>query len=668
MDFFAHQDKARRNTGLLVFYFVITVLMIMTTVYFALMAILALSTANKPHSVDFFSFYPQLFFGVILSVGAVIASGSLSQIWMLSGDGSSVALQLGGTKVQPNTTDLQERILLNVVEEMAIASGTPVPPVYVMENEQGINAFAAGTTPQNAVIGVTKGCIETLNREELQGVIAHEFSHILNGDMKLNIRLMGLLHGILIIALLGYGLFRIASQMPVRSSGKGDDAKGVVAFIIAMFVFGAMLLGIGYTGVFFAGLIQAAVSRQREFLADASAVQFTRNPTGIAGALKRIGGWKRKSIVQATYAKEASHLFFSQGLASQFFATHPPLDQRIRRIEPSFDGKFETTGIAKHSESDIVDPRTLGFQRSAAAVSTPENLSSAHQAAVAGVQHFEANPKTAVDHIGNPEDEHILQANRLMQEIDPLLVSEVHEPFGAIAIIYSLLCAPETDPVRANQLEMIRKSAPKGFAEHCRKLLPKVDSLLVEQRLPLACMALPALDQLSNTQIGAFRTLVRRLIDADRRWTIFEYALQRFITRRIVLRKDDGYEPKATSGQLETAMVQVLSTLAHVGGNTHAEASFHAGWMALDIPIFDKNSLPQLVDRDHCSLKRLDIALDRLANVDLQYKRGILDAFSACIVHDQRSTINEVELLRVISDALGCPMPPVLDLAPLARS
>ena len=663
MDFFAHQDKARRNTGLLVFYFVITVLIIMATVYFAVMAVLAFSTANKPHSVDFLSFQPQILFGVILSVGGVIAAGSLYQSWMLSGDGSSVAVQLGGIKVQPNTTDLEERILLNVVEEMAIASGTPVPPVYVLENEQGINAFAAGTSPQNAVVGVTRGCIQTLTREELQGVIAHEFSHILNGDMRLNIRLMGLLHGILLIAMIGYGLFRIASTMPVRSSGKDDDAKGAAAMVVAMFLFGTMLLGIGYTGVFFAGLIQAAVSRQREFLADASAVQFTRNPLGIAGALKRIGGWKRKSIVQATYAKEASHLFFSQGLAAQFFATHPPLEQRIRRIEPTFDGQFQSTGIARHTESDILDPRTLGFQRSASV----EN-SSAHQAAVAGVHHFEANPRVAVDHIGNPEDEHILQANRLMQQIDHVLVSEVHEPFGALAIIYSLLCAPEADPVRGNQLQMICQSAPKGIAEHCKNLLPKVDALLVEQRLPLACMALPALDQLSNSQTGAFRTLVRRLIDADRRWTIFEYALQRFIMRRIVLRKDDGFEPKISSDTLEKSFVQVLSTLAHVGGNTHAQSSFEAGWQALDVTSFDKIGLPKIIDQDRCTLKQFDIALDRLANVDLQYKRGILDAFCACIVHDQRSTINEVELLRVISDALGCPMPPVLDLAPLDRS
>jgi Zn-dependent protease with chaperone function len=663
VDFFAHQDKARRNTTLLVFYFVITVLIIMATVYFALMAVLAFSTANKPQQIDFFSFHPQLLVGVILSVGSVIAAGSLYQTWMLSGDGSAVALQLGGIKVQPNTRDLDERILLNVVEEMALASGTPVPPVYVMQNEQGINAFAAGTSPQNAVVGVTRGCIETLSRDELQGVIAHEFSHILNGDMKLNIRLMGLLHGILLIAMIGYGLFRIASQMPVRSSGKDDDAKGAAAFVIAMFLFGAMLLGIGYTGVFFAGLIQAAVSRQREFLADASAVQFTRNPLGIAGALKRIGGWKSKSLVRATYAKEASHLFFSQGLAAQFFATHPPLELRIRRIEPTFSGKFETTARAIHSESDVVDPRTLGFQRK----STAASASSAHEAAVAGVGRFETTPKTAVDHIGNPEDEHIEQAHRLMQEIDSQLVSEVHEPFGAMAIIYGLLCAPPSDSVRSSQLELLGKSAPEGIAGHTKKLLPKIDALLVEQRLPLACMALPALDQLSDSQTGAFRTLVRRLIDADRRWTIFEYALQRYITRRIVLRKDTATEPRISDQQMQASFVQVLSTLAHVGGNSHAESAFDAGWQSLDQHIFGVQKSPSIIDRDQCSLKQFDLALDRLSLIHIKHKRHILDALAECIVFDERSTINEVELLRVISDALGCPMPPVLDLAPLHR-
>lgn len=662
MDFFAHQDRARRSTGLLVFYFAITVLIIMATVYFAAMAILAFGTASKPESIDFFSFNPQVFMLVISSVGLVITSGSVYQIWMLSGDGSAVALQLGGIKVQPNSTSLDERVLLNVVEEMALASGTPVPPVYLLENEQGINAFAAGNTPQNAVIGVTRGCIQTLSRDELQGVVAHEFSHILNGDMRLNIRLIGLLHGILLIAMLGYGLLRIASRMPMSSSSKDDDAKGAAAFVIAMFVFGAMLLGIGYTGVFFASLIQAAVSRQREFLADASAVQFTRNPDGIAGALKRIGGWKKKSLVKATYAREASHLFFGQGIASQFFATHPPLEMRIKRIEPTFNGKFEMTSMVGHSESDIVDPRTLGFQRK-----RMQAKSSAHEAAIAGVQHFEAHPQDAVDHIGNPEDQHIEHANRLMGEIDPMLLGEVHEPFGAMSIVFGLLCAPGSDQVRTLQLEMLSKSAPKGVAAHTQKLLARIDGLLVEQRLPLACMALPALDQLSDSQTGAFRTLVRRLIDADRRWTIFEYALQRFITRRIVLRKEVVADVQVEREQLKEAYVQVLSTIAHVGGNTHAQSSFMAGWQSLSTKVFGKDKSVEMVDRDHCTLKQFDLALDRLAKVDLKYKRFVLDSFAACIVHDQRSTINEVELLRVISDALGCPMPPVLDVAPLSR-
>ena len=660
MDFFAHQDQARKNTGRLVFYFGLTVLIIMALVYVVVLALLASIRVGNSEPIDVFN--PLILIGVFLSVGLVIASGSIYQTWLLSGDGSSVAIQLGGVKVQPNTRNLSERILLNVVEEMALASGTPVPPVYLLENEQGINAFAAGTTPQNAVVGVTRGCIETLTRDELQGVIAHEFSHILNGDMKLNVRILGMLHGILLIAMLGYSLFRIAAHMPMRSSGRNsDDSKGAIGIVAAIFIFGTLLLGIGYAGVFFAGLIQAAVSRQREFLADASAVQFTRNPLGITGALKRIGGWQKKSFVQATYAKEASHLFFSTGLASQSFATHPPLEIRIQRIEPTFNGKFEATHVQQHSESDIVDPRTLGFQRKT--IST-----SAHVAAEAGVVHFEANPQDAVDHIGNPDDQHIEQANRLMQEIDKELIDEVHEPFGAMAIVFALLCAPQSDSVRTAQIELLSRSAPKGIAAHTSKLLPKIDALLAEQRLPLACMALPALDQLSNSQTGGFRTMVRRLIDADRRWTIFEYALQRFITRRIVLRTDDSSVPVMTNDQLENAYIQVLSTLANVGGNTHAESSFQAGWQVVGPKLFGKGKSANLVDRDECTLKKFDVSLDLLARIDVKFKRRVLDSFCTCIAHDQRSTINEVELLRVVSDALGCPMPPVLDLAPIVRS
>jgi Zn-dependent protease with chaperone function len=694
VDFFAHQDQARRNTLWLILYFVLTVITIMATVYFASVFVLFLASKKTGQPIDILTLHPQMLIGSIVSVASVIGFGTLYKTWQLGGDGSSVALSLGGVKVQPNTVDLEERILLNVVEEMALASGTPVPPVYVMNHEKGINAFAAGTSPQNAVVGVTRGCLETLKRDELQGVIAHEFSHILNGDMRLNVRLIGLLHGILLIAMIGYTLFRIASSMPVRTSSK-DDEKGAMGVVIAMFAMGALLLGIGYAGVFFASLIQAAVSRQREFLADASAVQFTRNPSGISGALKRIGGWKDHAIVRSVFAKEASHMFFGQGVASQWFATHPALQVRIRRIEPQFQGSFGQTSVIQHSESDIVDTRTLGFQQrmnrvegtvgiQSAAVSglssgstargfssSESNTlegSSAHAAALAGVHHFESNPHDAVNRIGNPEDEHIQQANRLLGEIPSRLIAEVHEPFGAMAVIYALLCAPHGDPVRSEQIQILERFAPKGISDQTLRLLQDTDVLLAEQRLPLACMAVPALDLLSHPQTGAFRTLVRQLIDADRRWTIFEYALQRFITKRIVMRTESEQIVEVSEEKINKAFLQVLSSLAHLGSNVHAQDAYGAGWQAFSRSnLRVEKAMPSIVELEQCTLKRLDLALDLLANVSSKRKRDILNAFSECIVYDQRSTINEVELLRVISDALGCPMPPVLDLAPMAR-
>ena len=664
VDFFEHQDRAKRNTLWLVVYFAATVVTIVALVYFVIMAILVAATQNGGQPIDLFSWHPTIFIAVVGCVVAVILSGSLYKTWELGSDGNKVAIQLGGVKIQPNTRNLDERILLNVVEEMALASGTPVPPVYLLPMETGINAFAAGTTPQNAVIGVTRGCVETMTRDELQGVIAHEFSHILNGDMKLNLRLIGMLHGILLIAMIGYVLFRMAMEIPVRSSSKDDDdAKGIFAIVAGLFATGAALVGIGYAGVFFASLIQAAVSRQREFLADASAVQFTRNPLGIAGALKRIGGWKQKSVMKAVYAKEASHMFFGQGIAAQWFRTHPPLPERIRRIDPSFKGTFSTTEIIEHSESDIVDPRTLGFARSSG--------SSAHQAALAGVEHFEERPVDAVLQVGKPEEEHLQHASRLVEEMDADLVSEVHDPYGAVTLVCSLLLAPKNDPVRQEQLKIIERYNNNALAKSVEHLVQKTDLLQPEQRLPIACMALPALDQLSDPQFGTLRTTARALIDADSRWTIFEYAIQRFITKRLLVRSS-GASRAGRSGtninaastssdpkHIASAFTAVLSTLAHLGGNDHANAAFDCGWSVWG----KKTERAVVLQRDACTLKLLDSALDVLATVSGDTKRSMLNAFSECIAYDRRTTINEVELLRVISDAMGCPMPPVLDLA-----
>jgi Zn-dependent protease with chaperone function len=649
VDFFAHQSRARRNTVWLIIYFTITILAIITLVYLAVVGVAHSITRGDEQPIDFYTFHPRILMGVIGSVLAVILGGSLYKTIQLGGDGNRVAVELGGRKVQPNSRDLDERVLLNIVEEMAIASGTPVPPVYILE-EEGINAFAAGTSPQNAVIGVTRGCLKTLSRDELQGVIAHEFSHILNGDMKMNLRLIGLLFGILLIAMIGYVIFRILVEIPIRSSSRNsDDAKGIIAVVVALFVTSMVLIAIGYIGVFFASLIQSAVSRQREFLADASAVQFTRNPSGIADALKRIGGWKQKSRLKSVYAKEASHMFFGQGVASLWFATHPPLETRIRRIEPTFTGTFTSTTTTAHSEADIRDPNTLKLRR--------QNPASSHVAALAGVQQFEAKPSNAISHVGNPVEEHIDHAQHLVREMQPLLVSEVHDPMGAVAVVYALLLAPPSSETRATQLNIIHQYHGSPVRDEVLRIVDMADNLEVEQRLPLACMALPALDQLSDSQVGTLRTAVRSLIEADNRWTIFEYALQRFIARRLILRSDAPKPVSQPSQEQQVAAFQtVLSTLAHLGGNAHADSAYEAGWKSWSKgPRF----IP-LLSKDQCTLSRLDKSLDLLHVTHPTAKRAMLTAFSECIAFDQRATINEVELLRVISDALGCPMPPVL--------
>jgi Zn-dependent protease with chaperone function len=650
VDFFSHQDQARRATWWLIGYFLVTVVAIIVVVYFAVVAAIAASSNGLEEPFRPLAWHPQILLYVVGAVLATITAGSLYKIIELGGDGNRVAVHLGGRKVPPNSRDLDERILLNVVEEMALASGTPVPPVYLLENELGINAFAAGTTPQNAVIGITRGAIQTLTRDQLQGVIAHEFSHILNGDMRLNLRLIGLLHGILAIAMIGYLVLRIVWHLPSRSSN--NDEKGTIAIVALAGLIGATLIAVGYVGVFFANLIQAAVSRQREFLADASAVQFTRNPDGIASALKRIGGWKSKAVLKSIDAQEASHMFFGQGVASQWFATHPPLAHRIKRLDPQFNGKFPFTEAITHSESELIDPRSLSLNRS--------SLVDSHHAALAGVDHFEAAPQEAMAHIGKPLTQHLEHAHQLVEEIDTSLVDEVRDPLGAVATMYAMLLAPVEDPLRKIQLDMIREADDPRIVAEVDRITGKVDKLEVEQRLPTACLALPALGQLSDRQSTAFRRLVKKLIDADRNWTFFEYAIHRFIDKRLANRSINSERDGSLSlYAVREAFGVVLSTLAHLSsGENEAIHSFEVGIQSIDALKLNLS----LITREACTLKVFDAALNLLEKSNLQARKPMLKAFCACVAADGQATLKELELLRVISDSLGCPMPPILDL------
>ena len=348
MNFFAAQDKARQASRRLVAAYIVATILIVAGVTaivgFALYSIADGGYEYAPGE------YVRANSGILIATALLttlfILGASLFKTSVLSSGGGAVAAQMGGTLVPANVQDRLRRRLRNVVEEMAIASGVPVPEIYVLEEESGINAFAAGYTPSDAAVAVTRGTLELLDRDELQGVVAHEFSHILNGDMRLNIRLMGVLFGIMVLGLIGRLIVRGGYHASIISSRRDRGAPVVLIIGLGLAILGAI-------GMFFARVIKAGVSRQREFLADASAVQFTRQSTGIANALKKIGGYGEGSLIQAADPEEVSHMLFGAGSKLRgVFATHPPLVERIQALDPSF----------KESDFPHVDPRRQRMQ------------------------------------------------------------------------------------------------------------------------------------------------------------------------------------------------------------------------------------------------------------------------------------------------------------------
>ncbi|MDH5185263.1 MAG: M48 family metallopeptidase, partial [Gammaproteobacteria bacterium] len=429
MNFFEAQAVARRSTVWLVLLFSMAVIgLILVTNILVLILSAYLETGQILFAYDTLHGYFQWsrFVAVSIAVTLLILGGSLIKSSQLSAGGHVIAEALGGQFIPQNSPEPHHRKIINVVEEMALASGSPVPKVYLLD-EPGINAFAAGWTSSDAVIGITLGAVRQLGRDELQGVIAHEFSHILNGDMRLNIRLTGVLHGILLIGIIGYYLMRV---MTYARSSRNEKGGSIVAVVIAL---GLGLVVIGYIGTFFGNMIKAMVSRQREYLADASSVQFTRNRDGISGALKKIGGIHHGSRLSSPAAPEFSHAYFAQGVSAfmgELFATHPPLKKRILRIDPRWDGKFTSTQASdeegsSQSESVISDHSKKANHMTAATIG----------AVVADALH-------SIDHVGQPSEAHLGYARQLLTEIPAELKAESQDPYGVRALMYALLLHP----------------------------------------------------------------------------------------------------------------------------------------------------------------------------------------------------------------------------------
>ena len=577
---------------------------------------------------------------VPLGTALVVGLASLSKWSQFSAGGSDVAESVGGRRVDSHTTDLHERRLLNVVEEMAIASGLTMPAVYILDDEPAINAFAAGLTTADAVVAVTRGTLEKLTRDELQGVIGHEFSHILNGDMRLNMKLTAILFGILVIGLTGRIVLQTVGRGRIRDGGDKNKGGGV-ALVLAV---GVALMIIGYVGYFFGRLIQAAASRQREFLADASSVQFTRNPGALTGALKKIGGYALGSSIHSTKSTEIGHFFFAQGFESMFggaWATHPPLDERIRAIDPQFDGKLfeppEVVDVAHEPWGRAGKPRNIaGFAPGALSRSTPA---------------------LAVQAIGTLSPETVANAQNLLAGLPSDLLEAARQTQAAPILLYGLLLDPEAT-VRERQHALVAQHAGAASAAALAALAPALGPLKTDQKMPLLQLALPALRQLKPEALDTFFTTLDELVYADGRVSVFEFALQKLLLRNLAL----GGKPAAQVSQIYSfnavaaEISLVLSVLARTSHPTDgAEESFADG--AAQLRLLDGHLA--LLPLDQCGLDHLDAALDRLATASGPIKLRLLTAAAHAVAADGAIATTEAELLRAIAAALDVPMPPL---------
>jgi len=636
-NFFAHQEQARRQSVRLLIMFALAIVGVAMAVY--LVAVLAyLWTVNHGTTPVVF-WHPNLFFWTTGGTLLFICIGSFWKMRELHEGGGVIARILGGRPVPPQTRDPRERQLRNVVEEMAIASGVPVPELYLLDRERGINAFAAGHGPDDAVICVTRGAVELLDRDELQGVVAHEFSHILNGDMGLNLDLLGWLNGILLISQAGKAVLRGMR----RSRGKG---AGIIALVaLALYV-------IGYIGYFFGRLIKCALARQREYLGDASAVQFTRNPEGLAGALKKIGGLSAGSQLDHPRADEMSHLFFCNGLADAWLHaldSHPPLTERIRRLDPRFNGMFPEVAPLPAPPPDDV------YLTAQPARVDPDQVSALSGAAVTGL----------LEHIGEPVREHIERARRLMAALPGSLLSETRYPPGACALVCGLLLDRD-QTVRARQMEIIDTLWSPAVAAEVRGLSPAVETLAPEGFLPLLDLSLPALRTMSREQFLLLKETITRLSAADNKTSLFEFTLRYLFMRHL----EPHFNPRRQRAPQIYALrgVQhqcscVLTAMARVGHRDEAQAqqAFERGAKILNEPRTEISFLPAA----ECGPPALERALFVLDGASLPIKRRLLAACLECLVHDNSVTGAEIELFRATANAVGCPVPPWLDLGQL---
>lgn len=654
MNFYKAQDDAHKKTKILVFYYFLAVLATIISMHLAvsLIRLLALSsTLRSAHYNESTSFVEVSYLDALLDpIGALLVMGGTAVLifggWLfksieISGGGETIARSLGARLVDPNTRDSEEKQLINVVEEMAISSGLPVPQVWLMDNDQGINAFAAGSQPGNAVIGVTRGTMQRLNRAELQGVIAHEFSHILNGDMRMNGRLLSMLHGLLLISILGYSLMRLAYfSSSSRSRDREGNNLGVALILIAI----SMII-IGSVGAFFASMIQAAISRQREYLADASAVEFTMDPSGISGALKKIGGSSYGANVSSAKAVECEHMFLAPSGMFRFgMASHPPLAERIQLIEPNWAGEFSDSSIRT-----IEQQHELRNTQQQAAPPMNEQFSQV----LTGVM-----LEGAIGESGNAK---LSKGQSISDRISQKWLDAAHDKHQAQLMIFGMLIAvdgglQQTERAKLNEeigTEMAQISV------HWHTELKDLHSTV---KIALLDICVPSLRQLGRLEYERFIELTHYLIESDSRVDLFEFMLQKVLQRHLDAHFIRQASPSVKYYKINDVLHEVnviLSTIAGVGG--HSLEGVQSAYKAATVELSKKFTVAlSLLPPEECGVDKIELAIERLEKASSIVKKELLDSCIIAINHDEEVTSEEAELLRATADALGCTIAPFI--------
>lgn len=654
-NFFEQQAQARTATNRLVVLYLLAVASITAVITMAFHVLFLVQSTKQAarfgQAVD-----PSASFGldagVALIVLAVIAISSFIRMAQLGGSGEKVAELLGGTPVDPSTKDPLERRLMNVIEEMSIASGIPVPRVYVLQDEPGINAFAAGLKPGQAVIGITRGTLEQLTRDELQGVVAHEFSHIFNGDMRLNLRLMGVLGGILVLATIGRLMFQVSPR--TRSSSSSDSKNDGNALVI----FGIVLFVIGYIGVFFARLIKAAVSRQREYLADASAVQYTRNPDGIGGALMKIRDSADQSLIQSHFAEEASHMFFGSALNfSSVFATHPPLEDRIGRVAPL----LLQVGAWHPREAMSETPSGGAVGTSAREVNqlAKDSLAALSVAAIGLNSAPRAVPASAVksmiSSIGAPGAADVLAARSFLEKLPDSIRARTRDGQGAVLLVVSLFLESAEGSLEQNAI-LSAALGPDEIRE-VHEIRAQLASLAETDRLSLLELSLPPLRQLTEPSKEMLLKLGHDLAHADGDVDLYEYValtlLEHQLMRDLKARKP---RPAMNSQRTSNDLSLLLSAISYAGADdiTAAKNAFDSGSLVV------QSSLGQLTTfraLDECKLDLISDSIERLSYLEPAAQKKVIEACAQIIMFDGLVTVKEAELLKALCTVLEAPLP-----------